>query len=92
VYIPKTGIIKKAYITQSAATAGQSVTITINIRLNNTTDTAVATSSTTSTFRTFINNALSISVTEGDYIEMKVTNNSVTAPTNVVFGGTIYIE
>jgi hypothetical protein len=92
VYIPKTGTIKKAYITQGAATAGTTVSITISIRLNNTTDTLVATSTAVGTFRTFINNALSISVTEGDYIEMKVTNTSATAPTSVVYGGTIYIE
>lgn len=92
VYIPKTGTIKKAYITQYGATAGTSVSITANIRLNNTTDTVVATSSTTSTFRVFNNNALSISVVEGDYIEIKITNTNTVAPTSVIFAGTLYIE
>jgi hypothetical protein len=92
VYIPKTGTIKKAYITQYGATTGTNVSITVNIRLNNTTDTAVATSTATANLRIFNNNALAINVTEGDYIEIKVTSTSTAAPTANVFGGTIYIE
>ena len=92
VYIPKTGVIKKAYITQYGGTTGTITSITVSIRLNNTTDTSVATSTANSTFRTFNNNALAISVTEGDYIEIKVTSISTVAPTAVVFAGTLYIE
>lgn len=92
VYIPKTGVIKKAYITQYSATTGTITSITLNIRLNNTTDTLVATSTANATFRAYNNNALSINVTEGDYIEIKVTSVSSVAPTANVFGGTIYIE
>jgi len=91
-YIPKTGIIKKAYITQYSGAAGTITSITVSIRLNNTTDTLVATSSATTNLRTYNNNALSINVNEGDYIEMKVTSVSTVAPTLNVFGGTIYIE
>jgi len=91
-YIPKTGTIKKAYITQYSGLAGTITSITVSIRLNNTTDTLVATSSATTNLRTYNNNALSINVTEGDYIEMKVTSVSTVAPTLNVFGGTLYIE
>jgi len=92
VYIPKTGTIKKAYISHYSATTGTITSISASIRLNNTTDTLIATSTANSNFRTFNNNALSISVTEGDYIEMKVTSVNSVAPTANVFGGTIYIE
>jgi fructose-specific component phosphotransferase system IIB-like protein len=92
VYIPKTGTIKKAYITQYSGSQGTITSITVNIRLNNTTDTLVATSTTNTVFRTYNNNALSINVTEGDYIEIKVTSVSSVAPITNVFGGTIYIE
>jgi hypothetical protein len=92
VYIPKTGVIKKAYIVHGSATAGTITSITVNITLNNTTDTLIATSTASSTFRTYINNSLSISVTEGDYVELKITSVNSVAPTTNVFSGTIYIE
>jgi hypothetical protein len=92
VYIPKTGIIKKAYITSYSATTGTITSITVSIRLNNTTDTLVASSIASAIFRTYNNNALSISVTEGDYIEMKVISTNTIAPTLNIFSGTLYIE
>ena len=92
VYIPKTGIIKKAYIVHGSTSTGTITSITVSIRLNNTTDTLVAVSTASSLFRTYINNGLSINVSEGDYIEIKVTSVSSAAPASNSFSGTIYIE
>jgi hypothetical protein len=92
VYIPKTGIIKKAYIVHGSTSTGTITSITVSIRLNNTTDTLVAVSTANALFRTYINNSLSISVTEGDYIEIKVTSVSSAAPASNSFSGTLYIE
>jgi hypothetical protein len=92
VYIPKTGTITKAYIGHYSATTGTITSITVSIRLNNTTDTLVATSTASALFRTYNNNALSINVTEGDYFEIKVVSVNTVTPGNNVFGGTIYIE
>jgi hypothetical protein len=62
--------------------------------LNNTTDTLVANVSSATALREFINTALSISVTAGDYIEMKVVLATpfTTPPAGITFGGQIYIE
>jgi hypothetical protein len=92
VYIPKTGTIKKAYINHYSGTTGTGTSVTASIRLNNTTDTLIAQTSTIGNFRFYNNNNLSINVTEGDYFEMKVVANSGTTPTANSFGGTIYIE
>jgi hypothetical protein len=92
VYIPKAGTIKKAYITSFSGTTGTITSITVSIRLNNTTDTLVFSSTASALFRTYFNNTLSISVSEGDYIEMKVIAVLTVAPTTNVFSGTLYIE
>lgn len=44
--------------------------------------------------REFINTSLNISVTAGDYIEMKLVtpNPYVTPPAGITFGGTVYIQ
>lgn len=92
-YIPKSGTIKAAYGFFNQ-TAGSSETSTINIRLNNTTDTAITTTLTNDASPTTYSNAsLNIAVVEGDYIEIKwVTPTWVTNPTNVIGGIVIYIE
>jgi hypothetical protein len=92
VYIPKTGVIKKAYIVHGSTSTGTITSITVSIRLNNTTDTLVAVSTANALFRTYINNSLSINVSEGDYIEIKVTSVSAAAPASNSFSGTLYIE
>jgi hypothetical protein len=92
VYIPKSGTIKKAYITLTSGTTGTITSITVNVRVNNTTDYLVATSTANTVFRTFNNNSLAINVSEGDYIEMKVTSVLTVAPITNIFSGTLYIE
>lgn len=95
VFIPKTGTIKRAEITSFASTTtGTAQNITVSVRLNNTTDTLVATVGAATAVRDFINTALSIAVVAGDYIEIKVVTATpfTTPPAAITFGGTLYIE
>jgi hypothetical protein len=95
VFIPKTGTIKRAEITSYASTTtGTAQNISVNIRLNNTTDTLVATVGAATAVRDFINTGLSIAVTAGDYIEIKVVVATpyTTPPAGITFGGNLYIE
>jgi hypothetical protein len=92
-YIPQTGTIKSAYITSICSTIGTNENISLSIRRNDTTDTLIATVGNTNQPREFINTSLNISVTAGDYIEIKVVNPTfATNPVNMSFGGSIYIQ
>ena len=93
VYIPKAGAIKAAYIMAHANTAGTAEAWVCNIRLNNTSDTQIASTALSNVRRTWINAGLNIAVVAGDYIEIKCVNPTwATNPANVRFGGTVYIE
>jgi hypothetical protein len=92
-FIPRSGTIKRADFVSVASTVGTAENISLSIRLNNTTDTLVATVGNTSQPRLFQNSSLSIAVVAGDYIEMKlVTPTWVTQPTGFTISGQIYIE
>lgn len=93
VYIPKTGIIKRAEIYVFSGTAGTAEAWSLYIRLNNITDTLIATLSVSASERVFSNAALSISVAAGDYIEIKgIQPTWVTNPLTTIYGGYVYIE
>jgi hypothetical protein len=93
VYIPKTGTIKRANIYCYAGTAGTAENWSAYIRKNNTTDTLIETIGAATNERVFNNEALSIAVTAGDYIEIKMINPTwATNPATAIFGGYIYIE
>jgi hypothetical protein len=95
VYIPQTGTIKRAhFMSYASTTAGSAENVSLYIRVNNSTDTLVATVGQATASREFSNTGLSISVTAGDYVEMKfVTPNPyATPPAGFTFGGTIYIQ
>jgi len=93
VYIPKTGTIKRAEIYCYSGTAGTNQAWSGYVRLNNTTDTLIATLSVATNERVFSNSALSIAVVAGDYIEIKFINPTwATNPLTTIFGGYIYIE
>ena len=93
IYIPETGIIESIYFFNSCGTVGTAETSTFYIRVNNTTDTAIATVAVTGTPFLLSNNALSIAVTQGDYIEIKwITPTWVTNPLTMLFSGSIYIR
>lgn len=94
VYIPKTGTIKVAQFTWfGSSAAGSGENLTLEIRLNNTTNTTIATIGDTNAYKYFSNTGLSISVSQGDYIEITFTGPAwATNPTGVVIGGHVYIE
>lgn len=93
IYILKAGTIK-AIALNMVNGAGTSENSTMNIRLNNTTDTAFVTTIDMSTTTSFYQNtSLSIPVAVGDYIELKwVTPAWVTNPTSHTMTAYIYIE
>lgn len=94
VYVPKTGAIKRAVITAStSATAGSNENWTLDIGVDNSSYTSIATVASNSTMRVWQNASLNINVTAGSYIEIR--SNAVTWATNpsaITFYGTIYIE
>lgn len=76
----------------ASGVVGTNENTSLNIRLNNTTDTLVATVGTTAALKTFSNTALAISITSGDYIEMKLSCPTwATNPTTVAMSGYLYI-
>jgi hypothetical protein len=93
VYIRKAGTIKIANILAYSGTAGTGEAWSLYIRLNNATDTLIATLLLTTNERTFVNAALSIAVVAGDYIEIKgVQPTWVTNPLTTIYGGYVYVE
>lgn len=93
IYIRKAGTIKIAEIYCYSGTAGTNEAWVLNIRLNNTTDTQIASVSASTNERVFSNTNLSIAVNVGDYIEIKSVNPTwATNPLTTIFGGYVYIE
>lgn len=93
VYIRKGGTITVANIYCYAGTAGTSENWSLYVTLNNTTDTLIETLGAATSERVFDNSSLSISVSAGDYIEIKsVQPTWSTNPVNHFCGGYLYIE
>lgn len=93
VHIRRTGTITGAEIYCFSGTAGTNEAWTISIRKNNTTDYTIATVSAATSERIFTNQALSIPVVAGDYIEIKSVNPTwATNPLTTIFSGYIIIE
>jgi hypothetical protein len=93
IYIRQSGTIKRAEIYCFSGTAGTNEAWVLSIRLNNTTDTQIASVSASTSERIFSNTSLSIAVSAGDYIEIKSVNPTwATNPLTTIFGGYIYIE
>jgi hypothetical protein len=93
IYIPKAGTIKAAQVFAHAATAGSAEAWVMNIRLNNTTDTQIASLALSAAQRLWANYALSIAVVAGDYIEIKEVQPAwATNPANVRRACSIYVE
>lgn len=92
-YIPRLGYIKSAYIMWNAGTAGTAESFSMYIRKNNSSDTLIATVANNLASKEFINTNLNISVSVGDYIEIKIICPTwATNPANVRVGGIIYVE
>lgn len=86
IYIPVTGTITKAYGNFTVGgTLGSSQNNTVFIRLNNTTDTNITTTLKLNTASNLFNGTgLSISVSAGDFIQVKLTTGAFTTnPTTV---------
>lgn len=93
VYIRKAGSIKFAEIYSYSGTAGTNEDWSLYIRLNNSSETLIATVSAAASERIFSNTALNIPVVAGDFIEIKMVNPGwVTNPATSIFAGHIYVE
>lgn len=93
VYVPRSGTIKAADIFCFSTTAGTAEGWSLYIRVNNTTDYLVQTLAVASSDRLFTNNSLSISVSAGDYFQIKgVQPLWATNPAATSYSGNIYIE
>lgn len=93
IFIRAAGSIKIAdFYTFANGTAGSNENISLYIRLNNTTDTLIQTVGLATAERIFTNSALSITVADGDYIELKfVFPTWATPPTQLTGAGNLYI-
>jgi len=93
IYIPRTGILKVAYVFAYCGAASTNENWEMLIRHNDTTDYSIATVGNTEVYKTWSNTGLSISVTAGDYIEMKtICPTWATEPGSVRLSGTLWIE
>lgn len=93
IYIRQAGTITGAELYCYSGTAGTNESWSIYIRLNNTTDYLIATVGASTNERVFRNTGLSISVSSGDYIEIKSVNPTwATNPLTCIFGGYIRIN
>jgi len=93
IYIPEAGVIKAAYVHGYAGTAGTNEAWSKYIRLNDTTDTLIATVSAAANTRIWSNTALAIAVAQGDYIEVKdVWPNFATTPLTVFSSFVCFIQ
>ncbi len=75
VYIPRTGTITRVdIVTVTSPTQSSGENSTVAIRLNDTTDTVISTALETDALTTVLNlTGLTIAVSAGDFIELKVT-------------------
>jgi hypothetical protein len=94
IYILRSGTITAAVATCLASTtAGSNENWTVYIRKNNTTDYEIATVGANTTIRNWVNTGLNISVSAGDFIEIKhVTPTWATDPVAIFWSGYIYVR
>ena len=93
VHIKANGVITIANIYCYSDTAGTAENWSLYIRVNNTTDYLIETIGTAANERIFNNETLNISVSAGDYIEIKAINPTwATEPLTTIFGGNIIVE
>ena len=94
IYIPRTGLIRKcSVLTNAATTSGTGENIIMVIRVNDTTDYAFATVGVAGQIRFFENLALSIPVSAGDFVSIKMTTPAwVTNPDGFRIAGSMLIE
>lgn len=93
-YVPKAGTIKSVYGGFYVGAPGSAETFTLNLRLNDTSNTAITTTASTSLASNYFQNTgLSVAVVAGDFIDLVATTPSwVTGPTGGQLNAFIYIE
>lgn len=94
-YVPFTGTVVSVYLLFVNATSnGTAETSTINLRLNNSTDTAISSAIANDVATAVFSNAnMSVAVAAGDYLELKwVTPAWVTNPAGLRISGTIGVR
>lgn len=93
IYVPKAGSVKSVYVNCNAGTAGSNEAWVMNLRLNNTSNTQIASVSLNTANRLWSNTSLNVPVALGDRLEIQsVQPTWATNPANVRYGGVIYIE
>lgn len=93
VYIPRTGVIVAAHLSSFAGIAATAGDVSLYIRVNNTSDTLIQTQGLASQTTIWSNTGLSINVTAGSYIEIKMTTPAwVTPPAEIAFGGHVFVR
>jgi hypothetical protein len=94
IYFPRAGRVTRVSVSWYATSAaGTSENISLYFRLNDTTDTLVATIGSTAAAKHFELDPASITVAKNDFFEMKVVYPTwVTNPTGVVYCGYAILE
>lgn len=93
IYVRQAGTITAAEIYCYSGTAGTNESWSLYIRVNNTTDYLIATVSAATSERVFTNSSLSISLSTGDYFEIKgVQPTWATNPLTTIYGGYVRIN
>lgn len=93
IYVPKAGTVKAVYLFANAGTAGTNEAWVTSLRLNNSTNTQIASVSANTANRLWTNTSMSVAVAAGDRLEITSTLPTfATNPANVRWGGTIYLE
>lgn len=94
IYMSDAGTITAADIfVYAGGTSGSNEAWSFYVRVNSTTDHLIETVSASTAARRFDNTSLAISLSAGDYFEIKMVNPTwATNPTNVVIGGNILVK
>lgn len=91
--IPRAGTITRVDVLTYAKTAGGADAWSLYVRLNDTTDTLVATVSSATNLRTFSGSGLAIAVSAGDLIEMKLVSPAwASNPAGVYAAGHVFVK
>jgi hypothetical protein len=86
VYIPASGTVKQVYIYVRTTNGTAGETWTMTFRLNNTSNTTIGSTATTSTDKVFSNANLNVSVVAGDYFEITTTTPASAPGISNVYG------
>jgi PKD repeat protein len=93
IYIPRSGTINRVFINAYSGTPGTNEAWSLSVRKNDAADTLIKTISSSSNERLFVSTDLNLSVTAGDYIEIKgVQPTWATNPATTIYGGYVFVD